>query len=256
MENIIVPTPPRMQSVLQGLSETRPQMHEKRHQNVYVALGMHENDPGYDQVTDSFQDLGMCTALHESLWLIHADTDLKQVFKKINKSMLDRRIGSHSGFLVLNPHDGRTRWYFSRYISSVIDANWNIRNNFFVAFKLKDPLKNFKPLYDDLQAIGISTPLSRALWFVNSSYSPKEVYQLLIGRLEAGDQMCILDSDGHVATWEDRRGQITWVPQINPQHLPARAHIQLHTLHKEEETVAKEIVAKEIMAEEIIAKAA
>ena len=148
--------------------------------------------------------------------------------------MMDRRIGSNSGHLVLNPHNGCTKWYFSSYISSVIDTNWNIRNNFFVAFKLKDPRVNFKGLYDDLLTIGLSTPLSRALWFVNSTYSSKEVYQLLIGRLEPGDQLCILDSDGHVTTWEDRRGQIAWMPQITPQHLPTQAHIQLVTYGEEE----------------------
>ena len=226
MENIIIPSPPRIQSILEGTAPSTYAIEEK-HQNVFVALGLHEHDPGYGLVTASFEELGNCTPLHESLWLIDAEKDLNQVFKKINKSMLDRRIGSNSGFLVLNPHDGRTKWYFSQFISAVIDANWNIRNNFFVAFRLNNPLSNFKPLYDDLLALGTATPLSRSLWFVNSTYSAKEAYQLLIGRMEEGDQLCILDSDGHVATWEDRRGQITWIPKINSQNLPSKAQIQL-----------------------------
>ena len=237
MENIIIPYPPHMQSVLEGLDQSRVAHEAKEHNNVFVALGLHEHDPGYEHVIRSFQDLGTCTALHESLWLIHAKKDLTHVFKKINTSMLDRRIGSSSGFLVLNPHDGRIKWYFNRHIYSVLDTNWNMRNNFFVAFKLRDPRANFKDIYDDLQTIGISTPLSRSLWYVNSAYSAKEVYQLLIGRLDAGDQLCILDSDGHVVTWADRRGQITLLPQVDPQHKPTKAHIQLNTL--EEGVIAK-----------------
>ena len=236
MENIIVPYPPHMLSALKGSSQPEEKGIETRN-NVFVALGLHENDPGYERVTSSFQALGTCTALHESLWLIRADKDLNHVFKKINKSMLDRRIGSSSGFLVLNPHDGRTKWYFSRHIYSVLDSNWNIRNNFFIAFKLRDPRANFKLIYDDLQAIGISTPLSRSLWYVNSAYSAKEVYQLLIGRLEAGDQLCILDSDGHVVTWADRRGQITLLPQVAPQNAPTKALIHLNS--HQEEIIAK-----------------
>lgn len=236
MENIIVPHPPHMLSVLKGSGHPNEKDAET-HNNVFVALGLHENDPGYELVTSSFQALGKCTALHESLWLIKAHQDLNHVFKKINKSMLDRRIGSSSGFLVLNPHDGRTKWYFSKYIYSILDANWNIRNNFFLAFKLRDPRANFKLIYDDLQAIGISTPLSRSLWFVNSKYSAKEVYQLLIGRLGVGDQLCILDSDGHVVTWADRRGQITLLPQVGPQNVPTKASIHLNL--PEEKTIAK-----------------
>ena len=118
MENIIVPYPPHMQSVLEGLGNSHNETKSEAHNNVFVALGLHENDPGYEHVTGSFKELGNCTMLHESLWLIHAQKDLRHVFKKINTSMLDRRIGSSSGFLVLNPHNGRTKWYFSRYISN------------------------------------------------------------------------------------------------------------------------------------------
>ena len=149
MENMIIPSPQQMQNFTNepgqyALGQFNPRVREARHHNVFVALGLHEHDPGYEHVTQSFQELGTCTALHESLWLIHAKRDLNHVFKKINTSMMDRRIGSNSGHLVLNPHNGCTKWYFSSYISSVIDTNWNIRNNFFVAFKLKDPRVNFK----------------------------------------------------------------------------------------------------------------
>jgi|GEM_PF-1837728 len=256
MENIVVPNPPHMQSVLEGRNWPEREEHVEVHQNVFVALGLHEQDPGYKLVIDSFDELGSCTALHESLWLVHAKENLNKVFKKINKSMLDRRIGSHSGFLVLNPHEGRTKWYFSQYISRVIDLNWNIRNNFFVAFKLQDPRANFKHLYDDLRTIGTSTPLSRALWYVNSAYSAKEVYQLLIGRLEAGDQLCILDSDGHVVTWEDRRGQITWLPQITPVEMPTRAEIQLHPPVNEQVVRPSEEQIIHPIGGQVIAKAA
>ena len=194
---------------------------------VYVALGMHEQDPGYTLVANSLQDMGTCTRLHESLWMVHVEDALDSVFKKVNKSMMDRRIGSSTGLLAMDPHTTRTRWYFSRYISTVLDLHWNQRNDFFIGFKLRDPRVNFEPLYYDIKALGASTPISRALWYVNSVYSPREVFQLLIGRMEAGDQLCILDSSGNVATWEDRSGEVTWLPRANPDHLPTMARIQL-----------------------------
>ena len=194
---------------------------------VYVALGLHAQDPGYELVADSLPELGLCTKLHESLWMIHAKQSLDQVFKQINTSMIDRRIGSSSGLLAMDPHSTRTKWYFSRYISTVLDLHWNQRNDFFIAFKLRDPRVNFKPLYYDIKALGASTPISRSLWYVNSVYSSREVFQLLIGRMEAGDQLCILDSTGNVATWEDRSGEITWIPRANPETRPTMARIQI-----------------------------
>ena len=194
---------------------------------VFVALGLHGQDPGYELVTDSFHKLGTCTPLHESLWMIHAKESLDQVFKKINTSMIDRRIGSSSGLLAMDPHTTRTKWYFSKYIATVLDLHWNQRNDYFIAFKLRDPRINFEPLYYDIKALGASTPISRSLWYVNSVYSPREVFQLLIGRMEAGDQLCILDSGGNVATWEDRSGEVTWIPREDSGTRPTMARIQI-----------------------------
>ena len=207
------------------LSESQPP-HEERN-TVYVALGLHAQDPGYELVTASFQDLGICTPLHESLWMIHSHDALDKLFKRINTSMIDRRIGSSSGLLVMDPHTTRIKWYFSRYISAVLDLHWNQRNDYFIAFKLRDPRVNFEPLYYDIKALGASTPISRSLWYVNSVYTAREVFQLLIGRMEAGDQLCILDSEGNVATWEDRSGEITWIPRSTRETRPTMARIQI-----------------------------
>ena len=208
------------------------------HSNVFVALGLQEHDPGYSIVVDAMQQLGKCTCLHESLWLVQGSHSLPQLFKKINTSMMDRRIGSANGVFLLNANERMAKWYFSPLISEVLNAYWSYRHSFFVACKLRNHQPNEDSIFSDIRALGTWTPISKSLWYINSAYTSKEAFQILISRMDKGDQLCILDSTGNVATWQDRSSEITWLPTYNDDHRPNVAHIHISPTHTEKTTIS------------------
>ena len=207
--------------------------------NLFVALGLDSQDPGYPIVTESMQRLGHCVSIHESLWLINAQHPMNRVFKQINTSMMDRRIGSASGVFVLNAQEGTTKWYFSPAISEVMGAYWQYRNNFFVAFDLNDPGQNFDAICSDIRALGTWTPISKTLWYVNSSFSSREAFQILIAHMGIGDQLSILDSSGNLATWQDRSGEITWTPEPSAGQDPRPSMAHIHITSPQELVVSR-----------------
>ncbi len=198
--------------------------------NLFIAIGLEEEDPGYGLVTGSFEALGSCTPLTDSLWHLSSEQSIGRIFKRINMSMMDTRIGSGSGLLVLDADQGRAKWFFSRPISDILSAYWHQRNNLLVSFKLHDPKVNYMDIFQDIRALGAWTPISQHLWYVNSDYSSKEAFQILMGRMDRGDELCVLDAHGNMATWQDRSGEIALYARqgamARPKH--ARIHVSEH----------------------------
>ena len=73
---------------------------------LYVSLGLQEKDPGYLDVTPTIESLGQVTPLSSALWYLVSPHDIQEAFQTINTSMMNPRIDSSAGLLLLDPSTG------------------------------------------------------------------------------------------------------------------------------------------------------
>jgi hypothetical protein len=197
--------------------------------SLYIALGLHAQDPGYAGVTETIESLGQSVSLHEGLWQLNTSSSIQDIFRQLNKSMLDRRIDGATGLLVLETLTATARWYMRRPISDVMSLLWSQRNDLFVSFTLHEDCVNYESIVQDMRALGTAIPIGRAVWYISSVYSSKEAFQILIGRMDRGDQLLVFDSAGNRATWHDGLGRVSLDVQPEEDSRPHRATI--HSLN-------------------------
>ena len=63
--------------------------------------------------------------------------------------------------------------------------------------------KKHQQLIHCITQLGIWAPLSKNTWYVSTSISSKHVFQSLLNLLDVGDQLCVFDSCGQLAIWQD-----------------------------------------------------
>lgn len=171
--------------------------------SLYVAVGLQEQDVGYPLVVGATESFGERKPLTNSLWKVITHYDLDIAFKEINTSMLDRRIDSYSSLLVFDSVSGKAKWHLRQPLSDLISAYWNYQNNVFISFSLDHPSTNLKQLIQRITKEGIWAPLSKNLWYLSTNTPSKLLFQSLLNPLEIGDQLCVFDSRGQLAIWND-----------------------------------------------------
>lgn len=197
--------------------------------SLYIALGLREQDPGYEDVTEAIASLGASTPLHEGLWHLQTNKSIKDIFRKVNTSMLDRRIDGDTGLLVLETGSATAQWYLRRPVSGILEAMWGQKNDLFISFTLHDSDANYESILQDLQALGDAIAIGKNIWYLSSAYSSKEAFQILIGRMDRGDQLLVFDSAGNRATWHDRLDRVALEVSPPSEQRPHRAVI--HSLN-------------------------
>ncbi len=188
----------RPEQVLQGPSLTLPDP-----SNLYVAVGLEEPDPGFQSVARAVEALGVCTPIDPSLWHVQTKYMLEEVFRQLNTSMMDRRIDSDSGLLVLDPNTGQAKWHLKQPLSDLIQAHWAYENNLFISFSLKHREQNHRDLIDLITRLGIWAPISKSTWYVSSEHTVKDAFPWLTAPLMPGDQLCLFDNTGSLAIWQE-----------------------------------------------------
>ena len=189
--------------------------------SLYIAIGLEEEDVGYPVVSQATDELGDRIALTSSLWHVSTRVSLHDAFRTINSSMLDRRIDYKTSLVILNPSDNHSKWHLRQPLSDLMYAHWDFENNIFISFALHDTLKKQKPLVHCLTGLGTWAPLSRTVWYLSTAYSSKEVFQKLLYTIGPGDQLCVLDSKGHLAIWQDGKS-IPSLPKVIDQQIKSR----------------------------------
>ena len=170
---------------------------------LYVALGLQEKDPGYKTVRPVIESLGPVVPLGTALWHLRSKQDLKESFRLINTSMMDRRIDSSAGLLVLDPVNRFAKWHLKQPLSDLLDAQWTYQNNIFISFSLQKPGKNQQQILERITQLGTWAPISKTTWYVSASISSKEAFYYMLGALETGDKICVFDSTGNQAVWQE-----------------------------------------------------
>ena len=171
--------------------------------SLYVALGLQIQDAGYHIVADAAESIGKRMALTPSLWHVLTGYGLDDAFKEINTSMLDRRIDSYSSLLVINPTSGHAKWHLRQPLSDLITAHWAYEHNIFVSFSLAGSDLKYQHLIQCITKLGIWAPLSKDMWYLSTPASSKNVFQALLSVLDIGDQLCVFDSRGQIASWHN-----------------------------------------------------
>ena len=168
----------------------------------YVALGIEENEPGYNAGKTAVESLGTTQQLSRSLWHLGTRHSLIDAFYRINNSMLDRRIASHAGLLILNPVTHHAKWYLEPFVSHVIQSQWDIRNNIFLSFNLEESPRKKQRILSVIHTLGTVAPIATSTWYLSSLHTTKEVFRALHTVLQRGDQLCLFDSTGTIAIWQ------------------------------------------------------
>jgi len=168
---------------------------------LYVSLGLQEKDPGYLDVTPTIESLGQITPLSSALWYLVSPHDIQEAFQAINTSMMNPRIDSSAGLLLLDPATGYAKWHLRQPLSDLLDAHWGYQNNIFISFSLKAAEKNQQMILNRIAQIGPWAPISRTTWYVSSSISTKDAFHYMLHDLEGGDRLCVFDSQGNQAVW-------------------------------------------------------
>ena len=171
--------------------------------SLYVTLGLDEQEAGYHIVAHAADSLGERTQVTPSLWQVKTVMNLDCAFKEINTSMLDRRIDSYSSLLVLDPVSKEARWHLRQPLSDLLSAYWDYQNNVFISFSLSETSDKHQQLIHCITDLGIWAPLSKTIWYLSTMTSSKKVFQSLLNVLDTGDQLCVFDSHGQLALWQD-----------------------------------------------------
>ena len=170
---------------------------------LYVAIGLEEEDAGYPVIVQATDTLGDGTLLAPSLWYVKTKHTLDEAFLHMNTSMLDRRIDGHTSLVVLDPYAKHAKWHLRQPLSDLLCAHWHFEHNVFIAFTLRDPKRRQNRLVQCITGLGVWAPISRTMWYLSTTCSSKDVFQRLLSAVEEGDHLCVFDSAGNVATWQE-----------------------------------------------------
>ncbi|MFK7843661.1 MAG: hypothetical protein AB8G77_00065 [Rhodothermales bacterium] len=189
--------------------------------NYFIAVGMRAGDLGYRHVIHEISKLGEVAHFNEGLLYLTTTLSIDQAFKRINKSIIDPRIPSDVGLLIVDAANARAKWYLNCEVSQILADNWHERTNLFVCH---DNCANKKLVYD-INALGQAIPISEHIWYVSTTYTPKEAYQILCDSKESEDRITIFDATGKVKSWQSERSTIRVNIAQGHAHLPRHASI-------------------------------
>ncbi len=187
----------------------------------FIVLGMRAGDLGYRQVTHEISKLGEVAHFNDGLLYLTTTLSIDEVFKRVNKSIIDPGIPSDVGLLILDPSQQQAKWYLSRDISQVLVEHWHNKSNLFVCH---DNGAN-KDLVYDINALGEAIPISEHIWYVSTSYAPREAYQILTTDKAVEDRITVFDAAGRACSWQSDSGQVTIQVEHETPDLPRHATI-------------------------------
>ncbi|MEM8484047.1 MAG: hypothetical protein AAF564_00800 [Bacteroidota bacterium] len=202
--------------------EMAAQHHAKTDTHAYfIVLGMRAGDLGYRQVIHEVSKLGEVAHFNDGLLYLTTTLSIDEVFKRVNKSIVDPGIPSDVGLLILDPSQEQAKWYLNRDISQVLVENWHNKSNLFVCH---DNGAN-KDLVYNINALGEAIPLSEHIWYVSTSYQPREAYQILTADNHADERVTVFDASGRACSWQSDSNRITIQLEHETPDLPQRATI-------------------------------
>ncbi len=182
-----------------GLQKPRgPVAHHTRPSDFYISVGAYEHEPGFDQVANVIRGLGDATHIHNSLWHLKTSVSIEEIFRAINRSLVDTSINAHTGVLVLDIIRRETQWHLPIAVSIPMAKTWNQRSNLFVSFSVKHQ-KTRSSLLQLVDSLGSIACIDGSCWYVSSKYSVREVFQLLAGVLGKKDELFFFDDAGNAA---------------------------------------------------------
>lgn len=175
-----------------------PVTHQNLLSDFYISVGTYPHDPGFGRVAVALQSVGKATHIHHSLWHLKSSASAVEVFRAINRSLVDRRIDGHTGVLILDTLRGDSQWHLPFSISSMLSRNWHQRTNLFISFTIEN--NNIrKQLLKLIDSLGAAACIDGSCWYVSSSYAVHEVFQLMAGLLGKKDELFFFDDQGHTA---------------------------------------------------------
>ncbi len=177
-------------------------MKKKASHCLYLALGIQESEPGFAVVSPVIGELGTTQKIGASFWKINTRFASDEAFKQINASMVDRRIDSSAALMLLDPANGSAKWHLQQPMADLINTYWNYQNNLFVSFKLDGSGQGRQAFFERLMHLGIWAPLSKSIWYVSSAFSSHDAFHYLVGELQRGEGISVLDSKGNIAFWQ------------------------------------------------------
>ncbi len=202
---------------------------------LYAVLGIQEGDPGFTAVFHTLNQLGTASQIGAAFWQIETHLTFEEAFKRVNTSMLDRRIDSSASLLMLDTEGGQARWHLRQPLADLIRAQWRFQNNLLISFTSPPSLSPVdapqynKALLERMMQLGSWAPISKNLWYISTSCKTNDAFHFLTESLSAGDRISVLDSNGNVAFWHQAESA---QPQRDDRKATATDRNALHGAEK------------------------
>ena len=181
---------------LQGVSFQPP------YSILYVALGLDAHEPGYDEVAAAIAGIGRSDLLHDGLWKLNTTRASLDVFRDINKTMLDPRIDGSTPLFVLDTQEASARWYLQPKASRQVTRSWNKQYDLFVSGHGRSESVVSPRLQQEIEALGRPVRIGKRIQYVSASYSLKDAFRRLTRHLMPGEGLLLFDAAGNQATWQ------------------------------------------------------
>jgi len=171
---------------------------------VGIALGLRVTEPGYSLLGEAIDALGPSRRMHEAFWMVQTGLAPRKVFEHLNTHLLDRRIASHAGILVLDADAGKARWHWDEPVTSALSCTWHRRTNLFLSLDLTARNDPMRAAASYLRALGLCVPLNERLWYVSTDFSLQDAYQVLLLQTAGACNLLMCDALGNIAGWQHR----------------------------------------------------
>ena len=168
---------------------------------LYITVGLEEADQGYNEVATDIAGLGRCDQLHQGIWKLNSTSSTTEVFRLLNKSLLDRRIDGGTSLFVLDTYEMEAKWYLGRRLADHLSALWRRNNDVFIAATPASP-EGSVSLEEMILEMGAVVSLGRHIWYLSSALTLKDVFGRLIKHASAQSSLLVFDALGHQAAWQ------------------------------------------------------
>ena len=171
--------------------------------SLCIALGMGAEDPTYPALMETIETMGKAVVLGEGLFRLDTGHSIDNVFARINERLIDPRMDSGVGLVVIDPQGGRAKWYLSLEASALLNRCWRHRNNLFISGAVYS-----------VQELGPATHIGASLWYVSSRFTPAQAQEILSEKSDS--PVTIIDAVGYVASSNPRSRSAERSPAARP----------------------------------------
>lgn len=81
-------------------------------------------------------------------------------------------------------------------------------NNLHISYDLNSPGQNYETVADAIKSLGSWARVHKSFWYVNSSYSAAEAFNIVWAVMDKNDTLYVVDATNNSASWKNLSKQV------------------------------------------------